>query len=61
MKKLKIIWKNSIKDLLIGFSSVRVDDYINLINQIRTDDNELFNRISSNNESFKKQYKKCKE
>lgn len=44
MKELKIVLKNSIKDLRIDFRGVCVKDYDNRFNQIKTDDDQLFKR-----------------
>lgn len=44
MKELKIVLKNSIKEIPIDFRGVCINDYDNRFNQIKTDDDQLFKR-----------------
>ncbi|KAK8895713.1 hypothetical protein M9Y10_013597 [Tritrichomonas musculus] len=56
VKQLKLLLKKKIKDLGIDYRGVRVFNYIDRYNKIqRSEDDELFKRISSNKESLKKQ------
>lgn len=58
IKELKSILKKSIKDLDINFRGVRLEDYVNRINEIKAQkksNDELFMKISSKKDSLKKQ------